>query len=936
MAEQDSNDALPQKSDRVPAPVPDAPSGIVSRVEDLQIETELQDSYLTYAMSTIMDRALPDVRDGLKPSQRRILVAMNDLNLTPGRKHLKCAKICGDTSGNYHPHGEAVIYPALVRMAQDWSLRYTLIDGQGNFGSSDGDPPAAMRYTEARMTQPTMELMADLGLDTVNYQPNYDERPGQDEPTVLPSKFPNLLVNGSTGIAVGMACNLLPHNLREICDAIVATIDNPDISFDDLLKIVPGPDFPTGGTLCGRDGIVDGYTTGRGRVMLRAKMHVEDNGKGKAPSVIIDEMPYGVIRKNILEAIATAVKNGLINDVSDANDESGRKYKCRLVVDLKRDGDPDVVINQLFEYTPCQITVSMINIALVNRQPRTMGLKELIQHFIAHRKEVIERRTRFLLKKATQREHIVTGLMLAQLDIDEVIKIIRNSKTRDEAIDRLTRHPFRAGPLWNSRLEAMPEDLLKTFSVTPFYKRMNELSSMGDGATAGSISLTRTQAESIGRLQLIQLVGLEFVGLVKEYCDLRRHIEDYEAILADEAVLMENIRADTLEMKEKYGDNRRTEITGSVSDFNREALIPREDVVVTVSHVGYVKRLPVAAYRAQGRGGRGIKAADNKEGDFVEHLFVANTHDHLLFFTNQGRVYCRKVYDVPEMSRTSQGRALANLLSFQTGEKIAGVLAVKDFEKEEHYLMFATASGTVKKTALSAYGNIRVSGIIAITLDEGDALIDVAVTSGKDHVMLGTKSGLAIRFEESEVRAMGRGAGGVTGARFKREGDEVVAMLVVHEGVNEGIKVLTGCANGFGKRTPLEDYPTKGRGTRGVINIDANDRNGEVVGMKLISDTDEVMFITHKGIIMRTRVNEIRETGRNAAGVKLIALDDNDQLVAMARLDSEAEAVAPESVVAPDALVGSGESPALSSESPVAPDDGATPPTTEPDASDDK
>ncbi|MGD0767612.1 MAG: DNA gyrase subunit A [Tepidisphaeraceae bacterium] len=841
------------------------------RIENLQIEQELQDSYLTYAMSTIMDRALPDVRDGLKPSQRRILVAMNDLNLGPASKHRKCAKIAGDTSGNYHPHGEAVIYPTLVRMAQDWNLRYPLIDGQGNFGSTDGDPPAAMRYTEARMAAPAMQLLDDLELETVDFIPNYDET--RDEPTVFPSKFPNLLVNGSTGIAVGMACNLLPHNLREICDAIVHVINHPECELAELLSIVPGPDFPTAGIIRGRDGIVEGYKTGRGRLTLQAKIAVEEQKNGK-PTVVIEEIPYGIIRRSIIESVAECVKKDLIKDISAINDESGREHKCRIVIDLKRDADPNVIINQLYQYTPCQITVSMINIALVNRQPRTMGLKELIQHFVEHRKEVITRRTRFLLRKAQQRGHILEGLIFAVCDIDEVVKLIRGSKTREEAIGKLRERAFRIAPDHPSA-PRIPATLMER------------------GANRG-VLLTQTQAEAIGRLQLIQLVGLEIEKLLEEYRSVVEEIEGYEAILRDEALVLDIIREDIIEIKEKYGDDRRTKIEGNVSDFNMEALIAREDVVVTVSHVGYVKRLPVDTYRSQGRGGRGVRGSEAKEGDFVEHLFVANTHDYLLFFTNQGRVYQRRVYDVPELSRTSQGRAAANLLDFQEGEKIANVLAVKDFTGGEQFLLFATAKGTVKKTALSAYANIRTSGIIAIGMEEGDWLIDVSVTGGKDHVILGTKSGLAVRFEETDVRAMGRPAAGVTGARFKREGDEVVAMLVVPNGENSGLKVLTGCVNGYGKRTPLEDYPVKGRGTRGVINIDATDRNGDVVGMKLVTDADEVMLITERGILIRTAVSEIRETGRNAAGVRLIKLDEGDKLVAMAKVDKEDEEEKPE------------------------------------------
>jgi DNA gyrase subunit A len=834
------------------------------RIENLQIEQELQDSYLTYAMSTIMDRALPDVRDGLKPSQRRILVAMNDLNLRPGSKHLKCAKIAGNTSGDYHPHGEAIVYPTLVRMAQDWNLRATLIDGQGNFGSTDGDPPAAMRYTEARPTNVAQEMLVDLEYDTVDFQPNYDER--LMEPTVLPGRFPNLLVNGSTGIAVGMACNLLPHNLKEICKAIVHVIGNPDCELAELLEIVPGPDFPTAGIIRGKDGIVDGYKSGRGRLTLQAKIVVEEQKNGKS-IVVIEEIPYGVIRKSIVESVAECVKKDLIKDISGINDESGREYDCRIVVDLKRDADPNVIIRQLYEYTPCQITVSMINIALVNRQPRTMGLKELIQHFIAHRKEVITRRTRFLLRKAQQRGHILEGLIFAVCDIDEVVKLIRSCKTREEAISRLRERAFRILPT-HPAASQIPASLMERTAAKP-------------------VMLTQAQAEAIGRLQLIQLVGLELEKLVGEYRSVVEEIEGYEAILRDESLIMDIIREDTIELSEKYGDERRTKVEGSVSDFNMASLIAQEDVVVTVSHEGYVKRLPVDTYRSQGRGGRGIRGSEAKEGDFVEHLFVANTHDYLLFFTNQGRVYERRVYDVPELSRTSQGRAVANLLEFQEGEKIANVLAIKDFTGGEQFLLFATAKGTVKKTALSAYDNIRSNGIIAIGLEEGDSLIDVCVTGGKDHIILGTKSGLAIRFEETDVRAMGRPAGGVTGARFKRDGDQVVAMLVVANGENAGTKVLTACVNGYGKRTPLEDYPVKGRGTRGVINIDANERNGDVVGMKLVTDADEVMLITERGILIRTGVLEIRETGRNAAGVRLIKLDEGDKLVAMAKVDAE-------------------------------------------------
>ena len=851
----------------------DGAAPVAERIEDLQIEQELQDSYLTYAMSTIMDRALPDVRDGLKPSQRRILVAMNDLRLHPRSKHYKCAKIVGDTSGNYHPHGDQVVYPTLVRLGQEWNLRATLVDPQGNFGSTDADPPAAARYTEARMTSVAMELLQDLDLDTVDFQPNYDDR--LMEPTVLPSKFPNLLVNGSTGIAVGMACNLLPHNLGEVCDAIVKVIDNPGVTLPELLEVVPGPDFPTGGIICGRDGILDGYRTGRGKITLRASVKVEEQ-KGQRPIIVIDELPYGGVRKTIVESIAAAVKNGQINDVSDVNDHSGRKHKVRIVVDLKRDADPGVVINQLYQYTPCQVTVSMINIALVNRQPRTMGLKELIQHFIEHRRDVIVRRTKFLLRKAQQHGHILEGLIFAVCDIDEVIRLIRSSATREEAIRKLRERGFRIPPD-HPYAPRIPEALFKR-------------------ATDRPVLLSQAQAEAIGRLQLIQLVGLEIEDLVQRYRKVAEEIEGYEAILRDDNLVMEIIREDTLEMKEKYADARRTRIEGAATDMNMEDLIAPEEVVVTVSHEGYIKRLPADTYRSQGRGGRGIKGTESKEGDFVEHLFVANTHDYLLFFTNQGRVYERRVYDVPQMSRTSQGRSIAQLLDFQKGEKIANVLAIKDFTKEEQFLMFATARGTVKKTALSAYANIRQNGIIAIGLEEGDELICVDLTSGDDQILLGTRQGMAIRFNEKDVRAMGRPAGGVKGIELGETEapadqspgkDEVVSMIVVPHGDLAACMVLTACENGYGKRTPVEDYRLIKRGGKGVINIKTTERNGNVVGMAAVCDDDELMLITQKGILMRTRVSEIRETGRNAAGVKLIKVDDGDTLVAMAKVGSE-------------------------------------------------
>ncbi len=875
------------------------------RIEDLKIERELQDSYLTYAMSTIMDRALPDVRDGLKPSQRRILVAMNDLNLRPGSKHLKCAKIAGNTSGDYHPHGESVIYPTLVRLGQDWAMRYPLIDPQGNFGSTDGDPPAAMRYTEARPTRVEAELLEDLEFDTVDFQPNYDER--LMEPTVLPGKFPNLLVNGSTGIAVGMACNLLPHNLGEICDAIVHVLNNPECELAELLQFVKGPDFPTGGKVMGIDGILDGYRTGRGKMTLRCKLHVEEDKKGRK-SVVVDEMPYGVIRRSILEQIGAAVKNGHIEDVSAANDESGRKHKVRIVIDLKRDADENVVIEQLYRYTQCQVTVSMINIALVGRQPRTLGLKELITEFIAHRQNVITRRTKFLLRKAQQRGHILEGLIYAVVDIDEVVRLIRSSKTREEAIAKLRERQFRIPPE-HPAAPTIPEEL----------------------KARGPSALSQAQAEAIGRLQLIQLVGLEMEKLVAEYAEVVQQINEYRAILADVNLVYDIIREDIIEIKEKYADERRTEIDPTAyAAANLEDLIAPEEVVVTVSHNSYLKRLPINTYRSQGRGGRGIKGAGEKEGDFIEHLFVANTHDHLLYLTNKGRVYSTRVFDIPEMSRTSIGRSVANIVSLQPGKKVARVLAVEDFGKEESYLMFATRNGVVKKTALNAYGNIRVTGIIAINLDEDDELIGAEITSGTDQILLGTKKGMAIRFKEQDVRPMGRAAGGVKGVTLGKA-DEVVGMVVVPAGVGEALEapeaagdedepdnggisggvngnggetddagdsaealaagqgpwILVATENGFGKRTPVGEYRLIRRGGKGVKNIKMTSRNGDVVGMTVVHGGEDLMMITEKGILIRTRTGDISAYSRAAAGVRVIRVDDGDKLVALARIDAE-------------------------------------------------
>jgi DNA gyrase subunit A len=834
---------------------------IKENIANLPIVDELQDSYLTYAMSVIMSRALPDARDGLKPSQRRILVAMNDLNLGPRSSYRKCAKIAGDTSGNYHPHGEAVIYPTLVRMAQDWNLRYTLVDGQGNFGSIDGDPPAAMRYTEARMEATAVEMLTDLKMETVDFEPNYDET--REEPVVLPGRFPNLLVNGTTGIAVGMATNMPPHNLNEMAQAIVAVIDNPQITIDELMEIVPGPDFPTGGMICGRRGIQDAYRTGRGQITLRGKTHLEEH-KGKT-LIVIDEIPYQILRTTVKDKIVAAVKAGEMPEVADIRDESDRKHPIRLVVELKRDGNADVVLNQLYRYTALQNNYSIMNIALVDRQPRTLNLRQLIDIYIRHRKEVIRRRTQFLLRKARQRAHIVEGLILAVGDIDAIIELIKNSPDPPTAKDRLMARPLRL-PEAAAFIALLPE---------AFVRRCT---------TAGQ-HLTGTQADAILGMQLQRLTGLEINKLVDEYRKLTEEIEGYEAILRDEALVLDIIREDVYEMRDKFGDKRRTEFAAEVGEFQMEELIPDEQMIVTITREGYIKRAPTDAYRKQGRGGKGVRGSDTKEGDFLEHLFAASTHDYLLFFTNRGRVYWLKVYDIPALGRTARGRAIANLVQMQPNEVHAAVLPVREFE--EKFVFFATAKGVVKKTPLSAFRRPMSKGIIAVSLDPDDALIGASETSGADEIVLGTRNGWAVRFDEQDVRAMGRNARGVRGVNLR--GDDVVVDMIV---TNESASVLTVCENGYGKRTQVSEYRKTKRGGKGVINIKTTERNGRVVALKSVTDADELMMISAKGIALRTDLSQLREIGRATQGVRLIRLGEEDQVVAVARIAKEEDEVA--------------------------------------------
>ena len=827
---------------------------IPERIENHSIVTEMQDSYLTYAMSVIMARALPDARDGLKPSQRRILVAMNDLNLGPRSKHRKCAKIAGDTSGNYHPHGEQVIYPTLVRLAQPWNMRYPLVDSQGNFGSVDGDPPAAMRYTEARMAGPTTDMLADLEYETVQAEPNYDGT--MEEPTVLPGRLPNLLVNGASGIAVGMATNLAPHNLGEICDGIIALIDNPEMTTAQLMQHVPGPDFPTGGQICGRRGIVEAYTTGRGSITVRGKLQVEE-GRGRKRMVVITEIPYQVLRSTITERIANAVKNGTIKDVSAINDASDRTHPVRLEVELRREANEDVVINQLFQFTPLQSSFNIMNVALAERQPQTLSLKRMMTLYLDHRREVIRRRTLFLLRRAKQKAHVLEGLILAVGNIERIISVIRGSPNPAAAKQRLMELELRLTEEETLR-RLLPEACVRRFSTEGHH-------------------LTGIQAGAILAMQLQRLTGLEIEKLAGEYAKLTEQIEGHEALLRDERLVLDVIREDLYEMKKKYGDPRRTEIVEAVGDFKIEELIPDEQVAVTITHKGYIKRTDTESYRKQGRGGRGVRGSDTKDGDFLEHLFVVSTHDFLLVFTNRGRVYWIRVFDIPAMSRTSRGRSMANLLQMQDTEVHRAVLAIRQFD--ESFAFFSTAQGTVKKTPLNAFRNIRSNGIIAITLDPTDALINVARTTGENEIILGTRAGMAIRFAEKDVRPMGRTARGVRGMSLAQD-DVVVDMAAA----GPTSSILTICENGFGKRTDVTAYRLTRRGGKGVINIRATERNGRVVAVKSVTDDDELMMITAKGIMLRTGLAELREIGRATQGVRMIRPGAGDHVVAVAKI----------------------------------------------------
>ena len=835
----------------------------------LNIEDELKESYLTYAMSVIVSRALPDVRDGLKPSQRRILMAMQDLGLTPGASTSKCAGIVGETMKRYHPHGDNSIYPTLARMAQWWNMRAPLITGQGNFGSIHGLPPAAMRYTEAKLSPVAAEMLQDIKDDTVDFQPNYDEK--YQEPRVLPGKFPNLLVNGSGGIAVGMATNIPPHNLGEVCDALVAMIDDPEITLDEIMERLPAPDFPTGGILCGKYGIKQAYITGRGRVVIRAKHELEEFKDGRS-QLIFTEIPFQQTKEPLLKKLAELVNTARITGVSDIVDESDRKQPVRIVVKIKKGENAQVILNQLFKFSPLQDSFSIINLALVDGRPKLLPLREMLRLFIEHRQVVVRRRTTHLLKQARQRAHVVEGLLIALHYIDEIIAIIRSSRDPDTARRRLMQVEVSA-------------DILQ--------RALNDAEARPTGP------LTRQQADAILVMQLQRLTGLEADKLAAEYMELRTDIREYEAILADEARILGIIRADLEGLKEKYANDRRSTLSDEeIGEYDKEALIREEYMVVTVTNAGYIKRLQPATYKAQGRGGRGISATSTKEDDFLAHMFVALTHDYMLFFTTAGKVYWLKVYDIPEGSRTSGGRALVNLLQLGEGEKVTGMVPVRHFREDESLFM-VTKRGTVKKTRLAAFKRPLGRGIIALGLEEGDELIGVARVKTGQQVILATKEGMSIRFDESDVRSMGRGAYGVRGIRLD-EGDEVVGMIIA-DGSEDETQILTICSLGQGKRTKLTEYRSQTRGGKGVIDIKTGDRNGIVVAVAKVTDNDEIMVTTTGGIMIRTRVGEVRETGRNTLGVRIIRLDEGDSVGSLALVPEEAIDAAEAKAAAEDA-----------------------------------
>ncbi len=837
----------------------------------ISLEDEMRRSYLDYAMSVIVGRALPDARDGLKPVHRRVLFAMHELSNDWNKPYKKSARIVGDVIGKYHPHGDRAVYDTIVRMAQDFSLRYMLVDGQGNFGSVDGDNPAAMRYTEVRMARIGHELLADIDKETVDFGPNYDG--SEEEPLVLPARIPNLLINGSSGIAVGMATNIPPHNLSEVVDACLALLNNADVTIDELIDLLPAPDFPTAGIIYGVSGVREGYRTGRGRVVMRGKIHFEDIDKGNRQAIIIDELPYQVNKRTLLEKIGELVNEKRIEGISDLRDESD-KSGMRVVIELKRGEVAEVVLNCLYKQTQLQDTFGMNMVALVDGQPRLLNLKQMLECFLWHRREVLTRRTVFELRKARERAHIQEGLAVALDNVDEIIALIKASPTPADArrglMARLWTSPTVAEMLARAALDATrPEGLGLEY-----------------GLSKNGYLLSEAQAQAILELRLQRLTGLERDKIIGDFAELLERIADLMDILARPERITEMIVEELTGIRAQFGDKRRSEIVIHTQDLGIEDFITPVDMVVTLSHTGYIKSQPLADYRAQKRGGRGKQAAAMKADDFVDHLFVANTHDFILCFTNRGRVYWLKVYEVPQGTRTSRGKPIVNLFPFEEGEKISAILAVKEFT-DDRYIFMCTASGTVKKTPLSDFSNPRKNGIIAVALDEDDVLIGVEITNGTQDVVLVSDAGKAVWFDEEDVRPMGRTARGVRGMRL---GDQqhVLSLLVAD---NDQQTVLVATENGFGKRTALADFRHSGRGTQGVIAIAASERNGKVVAARLVRDDDEIMLITTGGVLIRTRVREIRELGRATQGVTLIALDAGEKLAGLEKVvESEDDA----------------------------------------------
>jgi DNA gyrase subunit A len=847
---------------------------IAREILHVNLEDEMKQSYLDYAMSVIVGRALPDVRDGLKPVHRRVLYAMRELGNDWNKAYKKSARVVGDVIGKYHPHGDTAVYDTIVRMAQPFSMRYLLVDGQGNFGSVDGDAPAAMRYTEVRMSRLASELLADIDKETVDFAPNYDE--SETEPTVLPTRVPNLLVNGSSGIAVGMATNIPPHNLREVIDACVALIDHPAITIPELMEHIPGPDFPTAGIINGAREIYNAYTTGRGRIVVRAQTVIEEIDDHGREAIIVTELPYQVNKARLLERIAELVRGKLIEGISELRDESD-KDGMRVVIELRRGEVADIVLNNLYKQTPMESVFGVNMVALQDGQPKLLNLKDFIESFIRHRREVVTRRTVFDLRKARERGHILEGLAIALANIDEIIALIKASPTSAEARVGLMSRAWTSG------------------SVPAMLERAGAIQTRPDGLGAefglgeGGYRLSETQAQAILDLRLHRLTGLEQDKILAEYAELLDLIRDLSDILARPERLLGVIRQELLAIREQYGDERRTRIDADESDLTIEDLITPEDVVVTLSHGGYAKAQPVSEYRAQGRGGRGRSATAMKDEDFVDKLFVANTHDTLLCFSNLGQLYWLKVYRLPKAGRGSRGKPIVNLLPLEAEERITAVLPIRDYE-EGRYVFMATAAGTVKKTPLAAFARPRAAGIIAVGLDPGDRLVGVAITDGARDAMLCTSGGKAIRFAEDDVRPMGRTAAGVRGIRLP-EGEEVISLIIPDA---DGL-VLTASENGFGKLTPVEEFPSHGRGGQGVIAMQTTERNGRLVAATQVATTDELMLMSSNGTLVRTRAGEISVLGRNTQGVRLIRLDDGERLIGV-------EPVEPETEVDDDAL----------------------------------